>query len=135
MKFKIIQKKVRKRSTAPVARLLSQVTGIDLTRRMSYLILRTATPEKAVVITQVIVRVTRATHAQGDALISIGTNAAKNNILPRSGLVGISKVDDAYNFSSTGHAVDPQEPIKLQVYAADSGQRLDATVELIGYSL
>lgn len=137
MKFKIIQRKVRKRSTValtwPVARLLSQVTGIDLTRRMNYLILRTTTPEKKVTITQVVVRVTRAIHAQGDAIISIGTNAAKDNILPRSALFSLNR-EEAYSFSPPAHTISPEEPIKLQVYAADSGQRLDATVELIGYS-
>ena len=144
MKFKIIQRRVRKRASQKpqtpqlgVCRLLGQRTDIDLTHTGNHGLYCVPAGKKAVV-TAVILRMSASSDARGNAEVSVGTGSHGNfsNILPLSNSF-LQTMGDSYHMTTTGLSAPAKsgETVYLEVSAADCGRIAKATVELIGYLL
>lgn len=119
----------------PVPQVLSQTTGVNLDT-VSTDPLYTVPSGQSAVIIAVVVRLTTATSANGDAVVSVGTNAsAFDDIISAQTLTGLDVTTKSYTIEVGGitHIAAAAEVITFQIDTADTGGTVTATVDLIGY--
>lgn len=114
--------------------LLATVDSVSLTATGTTN-LYTATED--VVITNVVVRVTAATAANGDAECGVGVAAGEDDVYSSRAFTGLDAVQEAYLFGNPGvekHLVNG-DVVKLGVDVADTGTTLTVSVDIHGYNL
>jgi hypothetical protein len=124
-------------NSLPLPTVLSSTTDVDLDT-VSTDALYTVPSGQSAIITAVIVRLTAATAPNGDAVVSVGTNASTyDNIVAATTLTGLNTLTESYTIDIGGitHiAVNSDGAITFQVDTADTGgASVTATVDLIGY--
>lgn len=89
----------------------------------------------SLVVTDVIVRPTTATAANGDAVAGVGVAAGEDDIFASQPLTGLDATTERYKFLSSGvsYVAQATEIVKFGVDTADTGTALVADVYLIGY--
>ena len=115
--------------------VLATVTGID-GKSATATNLYTVPTGKTAIVDRVVLRVTAATAAVGDATADIGV--AAGDIVSSQALTGATTVDDAFNLTANSgkfRIADAAEIIKINVNSADTGTALTFSADVLGYLL
>ncbi len=84
-----------------------------------------------------ILRVTAATSANGDAQAGVGIGLGEDDIVASQELTGLSTTDDAFRLSPAPggkfRIADATESIILGIDSGDTGTALTISADLIGY--
>jgi len=115
--------------------VLATVTGINA-KTVAATNLYTVPTGKTAIIEKVIVRVTAATAASGDAVAGVGIAAGESDIVAAQTLTGVTTVDDAFVLApSSGlfRIADAAEIVKLGIDTGDTGTAVTWDVDVIGY--
>jgi hypothetical protein len=124
-------------NSLPLPTVLGQATGVNLDA-VSTDVLYTVPTGRSAVITSVAVRLTAATAAAGDSIVSVGTNASSyDNIITSSTLTGLDALTETFVIVTGGliHTAAAAEVVTFNITTADTGTTATAAVELIGYLL
>jgi hypothetical protein len=110
------------------------VTGVDLTTLGDTTLYTVPTGITAIILS-VIVSPTTATGASGDAVVSIGTNVTRDDIIAATTLTTLDSTTESFKLDAGGitHRASAAEVIRFEVDSGDTGTALTATVDLIGY--
>lgn len=122
-------------NSLPLPTVLGQATSVALASTGTTTLYTVPTGLSALV-TGVMIEITAATAAAGDAVVSIGTNASTyDDIIVATTLTGLDATTEAFMLLVEGniHKAAAAEVITFQVDTADTGTTLTATVNLIGF--
>jgi len=123
---------------AKIAAKITTTASIDLTSTGSTT-LYTVPTGKTFIPLEIILRVTSASAANGDAEAQVENTASSGDIVATTILSGMTSVDDSYRLSpgigGTIRICDSAETVKLNVTSAESGTTLDVSADLFGYLL
>lgn len=119
--------------TQPVPAVLS-VTSVDLAT-VATTNLYTVPTGRSLVVTDVFLKATTATAANGDAVGGVGVAAGEDDIVASQTLTGLSATTEAFRMTHGGtfYVAVAADVVKFGVDTADTGTALVADVYLVGY--
>lgn len=117
---------------------VTETTSINL-KSTGSTTLYTVPTGKTFIVTDVILRPTSASAANGDAEAQVENTASSGDIVASTILSGMTSLDDEFRLSpaagGTARINDATETVKLNVTSAETGTTLTVSADLIGYLL